>query len=250
VRSERNLGHLLKGVRDEIFLVTKLDHVGAKDAERDLRQSLKLLRTDHVDLLLLHGVGLGDGWDDLDRILAPDGVLAVLRKAKRDGRTRFIGLSVHPPHGVAMKLLDHADDLEVAMPFLNALTVAKEGAAFPSRCHAMGMGLAAMKVLGGDGQLATDDARALRYTWSVPGVACALIGATKPEQVRWAARAAREFRPLSAVEMQQVTQAGARHVAAGSPECALLYPHFARDAGAAEQPHEPGLCEHRGTGRA
>jgi aryl-alcohol dehydrogenase-like predicted oxidoreductase len=248
--SEENLGCLLKGVRHEVFLVTKLDHAGAKEAEADLRQSLKRLRTDHVDLLLLHGVGLPNGWNDVERILARDGVLAYLRKAKRDGLTRFIGMSVHPPHGPAMKVLDRADDLDVAMPFINALAVAQAGADLAARCHRMGMGLAAMKVLGGDGQLASDYDRAFRYALSIPGVACAVIGAKKADEVRRAARAARELRALSAAEMQKATQAGAMLVAAGSTEYALLCSHFARDAGAAEQPYEPGICEHRRTGHA
>lgn len=230
-RSEENLGHLLKGVRDEVFLVTKLDHLSAKEAEADLRQSLKLLRTDHVDLLLLHGVGIPSGWENVERIAAPDGVLAFLRKAKRDGLTRFVGMSVHPPHGAALKLLDRAGDLDVAMPFLNALAVAEHGAALAERCYRLGMGLAAMKVLGGEGQLAKDYGKAFRYALSVPGVACAVIGVKSAEEVRRAAQAAREFRPLSAAEMQEATSAAARLVAAGADQYALLRSHFALDAG-------------------
>ncbi|HPD13973.1 MAG TPA: aldo/keto reductase [Planctomycetota bacterium] len=230
-RSEESLGPLLKGVRDQVFLVTKLDHLSAKEAEADLRQSLKRLRTDHVDLLLLHGVGIPNGWEDVRRITAADGVLAYLRKAKRDGLTRFIGMSVHPPHGPALELLDRAADLDVAMPFLNALAVAEHGAALAERCHRMGMGLAAMKVLGGEGQLAKDYDRAFRYPLSLPGVACAVVGAKSAAEVRRAAQAAREFRPLSAAEMQQAAKAGARLVAAAAGDYALLRPHFALDAG-------------------
>ena len=231
--SEVGLGRLLRGVRDEVFLVTKLDHVGAREAESDLRQSLKRLGTDRVDLLLLHGVGLPSDWRDIERITARDGALAFLRKAKRDGLTRFIGMSIHPPHGPALKLLDRADDLDVAMPFINPLAAAETGPDLAARCHRLGMGLAAMKVLGGDGQLATDCDRAFRYALSVPGVACAVIGAKTADEVRRAARAAREFRPLSAAEMRKVTQAGARLVAAGATEYALLRSHFGRDAGIA-----------------
>ena len=233
VASERNLGRLLAGVRDEVFLVTKLDHVPAREAEADLRESLRRLRTDRVDLLLLHGVGIPNGWDDVERIAGEDGALACLRKAKRDGLTRFIGLSVHPPHRAALRLLDRADDLDVAMPFINALAVAETGDALFARCHRMGMGLAAMKVLGGDGQLASDYDRAFRYALNVPGVACAVIGAKKAKEVRRAAQAAREFRPLSAAEMGEATQAGERLIHSGSTEYAQLHSHFARDAGTA-----------------
>ncbi|MBM4033291.1 MAG: aldo/keto reductase [Planctomycetes bacterium] len=229
-RSEERLGHLLAGVRKETFLVTKLDHISAKGAEADLHQSLKLLRTDHVDLLLLHGVGLPHGWQDVKRIVADDGALAYLRKAKRQGLTRFIGMSVHPPHAHAMAVLDQAGDLDVAMPFINALAVAEGGGALLARCHKMGMGLAAMKVLGGEGQLAADYGPSFRYPLSVPGVACAIIGVKKPEEVRRAAQAARDFRPLTASEMQAATQAAARAIRRGADEYALLRSHFAHDA--------------------
>ena len=53
--SEERLGPALAPVRDTVFLATKLDHPDAKAAEQDLMTSLKLLKTDHVDLLLLHG---------------------------------------------------------------------------------------------------------------------------------------------------------------------------------------------------
>ena len=66
--SENKLGPLLAGVRDEVFLVTKLDHADAKEAEADLHESLKRLCTDHVDLLLLHGVGIPNGFEDVDRM--------------------------------------------------------------------------------------------------------------------------------------------------------------------------------------
>jgi len=95
----------------------------------------------------------------------------------------------------------------------------------------MGMGLAAMKVLGGEGQLAKDYDRAFRYPLSLPGVACAVVGAKSAAEVRRAAQAAREFRPLSAAEMQQAAKAGARLVAAAAGDYALLRPHFALDAG-------------------
>jgi len=231
--SEEHLGPLLAGVRREVFLVTKLDHLLGKEAEAGLHQSLKRLKTGHVDLLLLHGVGCAGGWDDPEKILARDGALAYLRKAKRQGLTRFIGMSAHPPYGAAMKILDRADDLDVAMPFVNALSVAgPEGSGgFIARCRERGMGLAAMKVLGGDGQLAKDYEGAFRYTLSIPGVACAVVGARSDTEVRRAARAAREFRPLSDAEMRDAALAGARLTRSLATEYIQLRSHFARDVG-------------------
>ena len=232
--SEARLGPLLAGVRDEVFLVTKVDHVDAKGAEADLRQSLRRLRTDRVDLLLLHGVGLPGQWRDVDKMLAPDGALAYLRKAKRQGLARLIGLSVHPPHAHALKVLDCADDLDVAMPFVNPLMAARADAAGDvlARCRRMRMGLAAMKVLGGNGQLAANYDRAFRYSLGAPGVACAVIGAKTADEVRRAARAARQFRPLTEAETKEATRAAADMVRRGAAEYAQLQSHFPRDVAA------------------
>ena len=231
--SEERLGRLLAGVRKDVFLVTKLDHIDAKGAEADLRRSLGKLRTDHVDLLLLHGVGLQGAWREVGKMLAKDGALAYARRAKRQGLTRFIGMSVHPPHRWALKLLDGADDLDLAMPFVNPLMAGEAGAAdLLARCRRMGMALAAMKVLGGDGQLAADYDRTFRYALSVPGLSCAVIGAKKADEVRRAARAAREFRPLTPAERKEAVRAAGRGILADAPEYAQLRRHFARDLSA------------------
>lgn len=251
--SEEALGPLLADVRDEVFLVTKLDHTSAKEAETDLQESLKRLKTDHVDLLLLHGVGLPGDWKDVERICAEDGALAYLRKAKRDGLTRFIGMSVHQPHWHARQVLKRAEDLDVVMPFVNHMAMAtdsttgatqkahrvankaivKDTGNIITHCHKMGMGIVAMKVLGGGGQLAKDYDRSFRYALSMPGVACATIGMKSPEEVRRAVRAAKEFRPLTPDEMKEATKDGAALIRERAVEYAQFRSHFARDAGSA-----------------
>ena len=231
--SEEALGPLLADVRDEIFLVTKLDHTSAKEAEMDLQESLKRLKTDHVDLLLFHGVGLPNDWKDAERVCAEDGALTYLRKAKRDGLTRFIGMSVHQPHGPALHVLKEAEDLDVLMPFANPMAIAKDTDDIIARCHKMGMGIVAMKVLGGNGQLAKDYDRSFRYALSIPGVACAPIGLKSPEEVRRAVRAAKEFRPLTPDEMKQATKVGAALVRERTVEYAQFRSHFRWDAGSA-----------------
>ncbi|NQT19739.1 MAG: aldo/keto reductase [Planctomycetes bacterium] len=231
--SEEALGPLLADVRDEVFLVTKLDHTGAKEAEMDLQESLKRLKTDRVDLLLLHGVGLSGDWQDAERICAEAGALTYLRKAKRDGLTRFIGMSVHQPHSHALHVLKEAEDLDVVMPFVNHMAIAKDTDDIIAPCHKMGMGIVAMKVLGGGGQLAKDYDRSFRYPLSVPGVACAPVGVKSPEEVRRAVRAAKEFRPLTPDEMKEATKAGAALIRDRSVEYAQFRSHFGWDAGSA-----------------
>ena len=90
--SEIVLGELLEGRRDDVVLVTKTGMDvgyepgwGRKNLERLIERSLGRLRTDHVDVLLLHTCDLAD--------LEKGEVLDVLRDAKARGQSRFVGYS-------------------------------------------------------------------------------------------------------------------------------------------------------------
>ena len=52
----------------------------AKAAERELQESLRLLRTDHVDLWQVHGV---QTLDEVERILGPGGAIEAFEAAKK-----------------------------------------------------------------------------------------------------------------------------------------------------------------------
>ena len=86
--------------RDEVWLTTKLwtDEFRAADAERAAEDSLRKLRTDHVDLLLLH-------WPNPEVPLAE--TLGALNALRERGVTRHIGLSNFPSRLVA-EALEHA----------------------------------------------------------------------------------------------------------------------------------------------
>jgi aryl-alcohol dehydrogenase-like predicted oxidoreductase len=91
-RSEEFLGRALGSRRDEIVLATKfgmqidVDHKGAKPAyvHSALEDSLRRLRTDHVDLYQLHA-------PDPDTPIAE--TLGALDECMRAGKTREIGCS-------------------------------------------------------------------------------------------------------------------------------------------------------------
>ena len=69
-RSEEAYGIGLADVRKNVFLTTKTQKRTAKEAEQDLETSLRLLKTDHVDLWQVHAV---QNQDDIDKILNPGG---------------------------------------------------------------------------------------------------------------------------------------------------------------------------------
>lgn len=73
--------------RGDIFLTTKVSHenLRAADFARSVDESLARLQTDHVDLLLVH-------WPTIDNVPL-DETMGALAKAKRDGKTRFVGVA-------------------------------------------------------------------------------------------------------------------------------------------------------------
>lgn len=237
-QSEVRLGPVLASVRDEIFLVTKTNSADAKGAEKELTQSLKLLKTDHLDLLLQHCVGvMFHEPDDIKTILGKDGSLEFLRKAKKQGLTRFIGMSVHAPHTAALQLLDESDEWDVIMPFINYVARAQEkreteNEELLTRARRDNLGIVAMKVLGGyPGKMAADYDRAFRYALSVRGVACALIGTRSVREVKRAVRAAKEFRPFTDAEMKETIRMGEEMVRSKSSEATILCRHREKDFG-------------------
>lgn len=72
--------------RDEVFITTKVrpDNMGANALRRSVEESLKKLRTDRVDLLLLH-------WPNPEIPLRE--TIPALNAVKREGLARAIGLS-------------------------------------------------------------------------------------------------------------------------------------------------------------
>jgi aryl-alcohol dehydrogenase-like predicted oxidoreductase len=84
--SEPHLGEVMRSRRDEVFLATKIDRRRKADVLDELKESLRRLQTDHVDLIQVHAV---NAWADLEQVLAPDGALAALEQARSEGLVRF-----------------------------------------------------------------------------------------------------------------------------------------------------------------
>jgi predicted aldo/keto reductase-like oxidoreductase len=87
--AEENLGPLLPDHRDDLFLGCKTQRRNPEGVRAQLEESLRRLRTDHVDLYQLHAV---TSVEDLDeRAGAVEAILA----ARDEGLTRFVGITGH-----------------------------------------------------------------------------------------------------------------------------------------------------------
>ena len=90
--AQDRLGSALAPYRNKSFLACKTDGRLKDDSRADLEQSLKLLITDHIDLYQFHAL---TKMTDLDKVLGPGGAIETMEAAKKEGKIRFIGFSVH-----------------------------------------------------------------------------------------------------------------------------------------------------------
>jgi aryl-alcohol dehydrogenase-like predicted oxidoreductase len=177
--SQPKLGEVLKRRRHEVFVATKVNKRRRDDVMAELRQNLEELQTDHVDLVQVHAV---NAMADLEAALAPDGALAALEEARRQGLTRFVGITGHARPSVLAHALERFqfDTVLVALGVIDRLVTGPETVLLPvAQRH--DVGVIAMKVLG-HGTLKQREL-ALRYSLGLPGVSLAIVGMDEEAQI-------------------------------------------------------------------
>ena len=145
-RPRKESARVLGSHRDEVFLTTKVWADDASEARESLEESLRILRTEHVDLVYLHSVGNRD----VEKAMSPDGALAYLWKQKEAGKIRFVGISGHSMVENFMPILEtgQIDVVMMAMNFVDRHTYGFEDKVLPV-ANRHQVGVACMKVFGG-----------------------------------------------------------------------------------------------------
>jgi aryl-alcohol dehydrogenase-like predicted oxidoreductase len=90
--AQERLGPALAPYRKNCFLACKTEGRMKDDSRAQLEESLRLLKTDHVDLYQFHAL---TKMTDLDKVLGPGGAMETMEAAKKEGKIRYIGFSVH-----------------------------------------------------------------------------------------------------------------------------------------------------------
>jgi L-galactose dehydrogenase len=95
--SEERLGKMLEGRRDRVVLATKIGRYdkasfdfSAERVRSSVDESLRRLRTDHVDLITAHDIEFGD------REQVVNETIPALREIQRTGKVRYVGISGLP----------------------------------------------------------------------------------------------------------------------------------------------------------
>src|SRR5205085_9976945 len=79
------------GKRDKVFLMTKNCGRDAKTTRQHLEDSLRRLKTDHLDLWQFHEIN----YDNDPEWIVEKGALAEALKAQKEGKVRFLGFTGH-----------------------------------------------------------------------------------------------------------------------------------------------------------
>jgi predicted aldo/keto reductase-like oxidoreductase len=211
--SQPKVGNVMKERRDEVFLATKINKRKREDVLAELRQNLAELQTDHVDLIQIHAVNT---MADLETALAPDGAISALEEARRQGMTRFVGITGHARPQVLAQALQRYDFDTVlsAMGVIDRLVAGPEDVLLPVARDKQA-GVIAMKVFG-HGELKQREL-ALRYSLSLPGVSLAILGMEEEAQIDENVQIAQRLAPLTAPEMDQLIEEARNLIQNDSP---------------------------------
>ncbi|MEE4301024.1 MAG: aldo/keto reductase [Pseudomonadales bacterium] len=174
--AETRLGRLLRGRREEFLLVTKCGErfdgrrshfdFSAAHTTASVHASLRRLRTDRLDCVLLHS-------DGDDAALLEDGAaLEALARLKRSGELRSYGISTKTVAG-SLAALGRVDVLMITLSPRRA-----EDVDLARRAGAQGCGVLVKKAL--DSGHVGDPAAALRSVATCTGVGSIVVGTLDP----------------------------------------------------------------------
>ncbi len=203
-RSEEAYGIGLQGVRKNVFLTTKSTERTAKQAEEELETSLRLLKTDYVDLWQVHGI---QTLDEVEKILGPGGALDAFEAAKKAGKCRFIGFTGHfdpEVHSALLKRYDRWDTVMMPLHAADHAYLSFEQTALPVAVE-RGLGIQAIKVFAKAYLLRSlSPTECLRYVLSLPGVHVAICGAGTRGQMEDNIRTVGNFKRMTPEEIEDV----------------------------------------------
>ncbi len=201
--SEERIGKLLKGVRERVFLASKVGERNADEAKRTLETSLKRLQTDYIDLYQIHSV---NNEEEVRKFGDKDGVLPVLKKYQEQGVIRHIGFTGHTSAS-AMKLAAEMYDFDTMLIALNHQESGKQPFEEQPVPYAAqkGMGVLAMKVIRPRETVAGLNPEDLvRYALSLENITAAVIGIDSLDVMKKNLATLQSFEPLSKERMNEL----------------------------------------------
>jgi 1-deoxyxylulose-5-phosphate synthase len=179
--SHPHMADALEGLdRSSVVIVSKDHSKSPEQVHSDIPRFLSELRTDYIDVLLMHCI------NDASWLTDHADVIDVFKEAKAEGQLRAIGMSCHD-FG-ALKTVAAADWIDVVLARINYDGTKMD--AGPDEVvpvlediHNAGKGVLAMKVVG-QGDLHESVPKSIRFAMGLSCVDSLVIGMTDEAQVR------------------------------------------------------------------
>ena len=169
--SEEKVGEAFEGMRDKVFISSKTMARTPEKFWSDLEESLRLLKTDHLDIHQFHCVDQcykpGDG----------TGMYEAMLEAKAQGKVRHIGITAHKI-GVAEEIV--ASGLYETLQFPFSYLSGDREVALVKACKDANMGFICMKAIAGG--LITNSKAAAAYIYQFDN-ALPIWGIQKEEEL-------------------------------------------------------------------
>jgi len=235
-QAEVRMGEALRdGYRQKVFLMTKIDAHYAEVAAEQIDQCLARLQTDYLDLVQIHEVIRPD---DPEKVFAPRGTMEALLAARQAGKIRYIGFTGHKDPDIHLKMVNMGFDWDTVQMPLNCVDThhrSFERIVLPTLVE-RNIGVLGMKPLAAGEAVKSGTATAeecLRYAMSLP-TSVVITGCDSMEILEQALRVWRNFKPMSAEEMDALRARTAERAQGGLLEG---YKTSGRFDGTVNNPH-------------
>ncbi len=220
--SEQYFGEVMPKRRGEVYLATKTHDRTRDGSFKLLERSLKLLKTDHIDLWQMHNLSR---MSQIDEVFAPGGAIEALVEAREQGIVRHIGISGHADPDVLIEAIKRFD-FDTVLLALNAadphylsfknellpLAVEKEMGIIGMKIPARGLLLSSWKApedpesrYAGTVPGKLNMREAMRYVLSLP-VSTVIVGVDNIPQLEEDIEIARTFNPLNEMQLAELEE--------------------------------------------
>jgi predicted aldo/keto reductase-like oxidoreductase len=202
-------------LRDKVFLMTKVCGRTAKEARSNLDDSLRRLKTDHLDLWQFHEIVYDN---DPDWVFAEDGAIHAGLEALKAGKVRYLGFTGHKDPQIHLKMLEKPYEWSTCQLPINVMDAhyrSFQKEVLPV-LNKRGIGSIAMKSLGGDGSIVKKGGvsieEALNYVFSQP-ISTLVSGMDSEKDLDQNLKIVRAFKPYTddqkkAIDAKTLAMAG------------------------------------------
>lgn len=199
--SERKIGRSVMHRRDEFILVSKIHSRDKQGAAVELDEMLQRLNTDHLDCLLMHAVS---SLAELNTILSEGGAYEAAAAAKKAGKIRHIGISLHGWPGPLIEALkrDCFDAVMSTINYYDRFNYPEIERELLPLANEKGAGVILMKPVA-DGYLYKSAGQAFRYAFSRP-VSVVVAGINNEQMLRDDLSYAENFIKMTTEEEQEL----------------------------------------------